>query len=206
MQLVPPVDHILEGISLLVSQYRNKPKLAVWIMVYLQRLQEVEDSIHAVVDAWSVDNAVGWRLDVIGDRVGQPRTGSSDDVYRLWIKARIRANRSGGRIGDLRGIADLLIPGYQYRTENQNVYFYPPSGSLTTETATAVQEILQKACSQGGRVWVLWTPTTNLQPMIRVSLQSCVASGLTDYSTAPGGHEATDPTSYEAGHYVATRP
>jgi hypothetical protein len=202
VQLVPPIDHIPDGLRHLISQYRGKPKVAIWIACFLSQLQHVEDALHATVTAWSIDNATGWRLDVLGSRVGQKRTGSDDDAYRLWIMSRIRANRSSGRIRDLIGIADLLMPGYQYEGVPQNIHFWAPVGTLTVETASAIQAILQSATSDGSRVWLHWgTDTTRLR---RASAGACYASsGDYTYAAQDGGHAPETLTAVTPGHYDA---
>jgi hypothetical protein len=187
MQLLAPIDHIQEGISRLISQYRSKPRLAAWIMVYLDQLQHIEDALHATVSAWDIDTATGWRLTVLGTLVGQQPFGDNDDVFRTYIKARIRANRSTGRLRELLEIADILIPGYKYRQLGNNVYFWPLTDTIDRPVAEAVQNILQRACSQGGRVWVY---RTTGQPLIRVTAAACAGTSFADI---PGGHSSGDP-------------
>jgi hypothetical protein len=214
VQLVPPIDHIPDGLRHLISQYRGKPKVAIWIATFLSQTQHAEDALHATVEAWSIDTAVGWRLDILGAKVGQVRTGSSDDVYRLWIQARIRANRSSGRMKDLLGIADLLMPGYRYEGLNQNIHFWAPVGTLTAETALAIQQILQFATSDGSRIWLHWgaASTWASDYLRRSSAGSCLAtSGSTTYSFQDGGHAPATPTTvtpglYQALHSPAERP
>ena len=67
-------------------------------------------------DAWqqlrllrSVDTAVGVQLDMIGEIVGQERGGMVDDDYRRFVRARIAANISDGRVFDLIKVATLVV-------------------------------------------------------------------------------------------------
>lgn len=181
----------------LTTKYRNKPRLATWIMIYLNQLQLIEDAIHATVDAWDLETATGFRLDIIGEKVGQPRIGDTDDVYRLYIKGRIRANRSGGRIRDLLGIAGLLIPGYQYESIGGNVVFWPVVGFLQSRAeAVAVHSILQVAAGQGCRVTLMWAST---QPLL---VRNSVAE-FDNNPVRPGGFSAVSEPSPTAGVYCA---
>ncbi|MGN6108545.1 MAG: hypothetical protein ACTHU0_25795 [Kofleriaceae bacterium] len=72
-------------------------------------LQDVQNALVQLLTLRGIDVAVGAQLDVLGKKVGQPRNGLSDDVYRRYIRARIIANRSRGSIGDVLRVADLVI-------------------------------------------------------------------------------------------------
>jgi hypothetical protein len=165
--LLPQIDHIQQGLSRVISQYRNKPKWMILWACYLQQVQYVEDAVHAVVAIWRLDTATGWRLDVLGSLVGQPRIGTTDAIYRTYIQARIRANRSRGKIADLTGIADLLIPGYVYEdtlgvTGGDVRFFINPEYSATRQAELrAVLEMLQFAAPAGVHVWLDWAPSTD---------------------------------------------
>lgn len=156
--LLPRVDHIAEGLARTISQYRGKPAFNILSAIYLNQVQLIEDAIHDAVDAWKVDSAVGWRLDVLGGLVGQVRISPDDEVFRIYVKARIRANRSSGRVDDLRGIADLLIPGHRYYELPQCCYFEIQESTLVYGTAVAVLQLLQYAAKASVRVQLLWTP------------------------------------------------
>ena len=163
--LLPQIDHIQQGLSRVISQYRNKPKWMILWACYLQQVQYVEDAVHAVVAIWRLDTATGWRLDVLGSLVGQPRIGETDAIYRTYIQARIRANRSRGRIADLTGIADLLIPGYVYDdtlgVTGGDVRFRYYSETANQAEMQAVLALLQRAAPAGVRVWLEWSASAD---------------------------------------------
>jgi hypothetical protein len=191
-QLVPPEDHIKEGLSRVISQYRGKPRLNTYWAIFLDQLQQIEDAIHATVAAWSVTTAVGWRLRVIGLKVGQPNVSPDDEIQRLFTMARIRANRSIGKIEDLDAIATILLPGYTRRFLSQNIYFSAPASTKTRAELNAVQAMLQLAAPSGVRIWLDedWGI-----PLTRASIGECAAAGSTVFATTPGGHDSitTDP-------------
>lgn len=193
MALLSSIDHVAEGLARVVSQYRGKPKLSAYYACFLQQVQYLEDATQAEAVLWDIDTAAGWRLDILGARVGQVRVGTTDAEYRLYVKARILANRSLGKVSDLRRIAALLIPAYVYREDNTNVYIEDTSGTLDAPTALAIQQILQSAASAGIRVWLLWGPTE-----IWFSYCSTAATGV----TGPGGW-AGHTGSTDAGHFSA---
>lgn len=105
-----------EGLSRLIGQHKGKPRLEAWIASYLEEVQELEDAIFETYTLRQLDNATGARLDIVGNLVGQPRVDGDDDRQRLYVKLRIRANRSRGRASDIIALAGLLFEdlGFEY--------------------------------------------------------------------------------------------
>jgi hypothetical protein len=109
MPLTKIEDHVQQGLGLLISQYRDKPRITALLSSYLRRVQELEDAIFDVLVARLIDNAVGVQLAAIGRIVGQTNeAGWDDDTYRLFIKARIRANQSNGHGDDVIDVLNLV--------------------------------------------------------------------------------------------------
>ena len=79
------------------------------LRVLLQPTQDLEDVLQALRTQRSIDAAVGAQLDMIGAIVGQPRNGMTDDDYRIYCRARIATNRSGGSYEDLIKISLLVL-------------------------------------------------------------------------------------------------
>jgi hypothetical protein len=156
--LLQPIDHIRDGLARLITQYRGKPRLTAWVAIFLEQIQLLDDAIELDARLFEVDTAVGWRLDVVGSWVGQARIGSTDAVYRLYIKARIRANRSIGRVSDVRAVATMLLgaSSYTYDEYSQNIIITDLTGNLVPETALAVHTLLQQTAGAGVRVWLYW--------------------------------------------------
>jgi hypothetical protein len=76
--------------------------------IFLTEVQALEDAIAGVYLGRLLANAVGVQLDTIGRYVGESRKGRADNIYLLWLKARIAANRSFGRAEDLIRVIKLL--------------------------------------------------------------------------------------------------
>jgi hypothetical protein len=197
LALLPTIDHVAEGLARVVSQYRGKPKLSAYYACFLQQVQYLEDEIQLEAAVWDLDTATGWRLDVLGARVGQARVGTTDATYRLYIKARIWANRSLGKVGDIRRICDLLLTSYNYREENTNIYIEETAGAVTYDSAYLIWQILQQAASAGIRVWFLWGP-------VETWFTYCdhVAAGTLDLVASPGGWNSSAGSS-SAGYLSA---
>lgn len=97
-------NHVEEGISKLISQFRDKPKIVALSTVYIQQFQELEDALSDLLTETNLDNATGIHLDNIGAIVGEPRLGRDDTQYRTAIGTRILLNTSNGTIEDIIGI------------------------------------------------------------------------------------------------------
>lgn len=65
----------------------------------------------------NIDVASGKALDEIGEKVNERRIGKPDNLYRLFIKARIIANSSLGRVNELQDALELI-------TGNKNNYIH----------------------------------------------------------------------------------
>lgn len=123
MSITRITDHVTQGLALLIDQYRNKPRIRAWVSSYLRRIQEQEDTIWDVIDSRMLDNATNAQLDVLGRIVGQPRIGATDDDYRLFIRTKIRANRSRGLSVD---IIEVVIAAMDGATESfRYIELYP---------------------------------------------------------------------------------
>lgn len=100
------VDALAE--ALLLDQDR-KPRIKAFLRVRSERTQHFEDVLWDIYIHRFLDSATGYDLDRFGAIVGEPRLGRSDTRYRLWIKARGRANRSAGRVNDLLEVLRLVL-------------------------------------------------------------------------------------------------
>lgn len=100
--MIPTVidDHTAQGLARLIEKYKDKSKLRALLSSYLNRIQEIEDLLWEIINEQLLDNAVGVQLDIWGKLVKQPRVSDDDDIYRLFIKAKIIILRSHGRTDD----------------------------------------------------------------------------------------------------------
>lgn len=186
----PVVDHLVEGLQRVPEQYRDKPLLGAYFSIYLRQVELLHDGAELVPDAFALDRASGFRLDWLGGLVGQPRRGSTDDIYQHWIGARILANRSRGKNPDVRKVAAVLLADLKYYAES-NAISVETSDVLDAETAHAIAEILQYA-SAGIPVYLYYT---TLEP-----LTWCAATGL---PTADGTLDDADETVEHPGYCSA---
>jgi hypothetical protein len=125
------VDHVDQAQGLVLDQYKNKPRIAAFIASWAIEAQALEDAAYDVIIKRLIDVAVGAQLDVIGRIVDQPRAGQDDDVYRVYLVARIRINRSQGHARDLIDVLKIIgTPKFsftEYRISNQQIEFVSPT-------------------------------------------------------------------------------
>jgi hypothetical protein len=113
LALTPIPNHIDQALSRLIDRYKTKPRFAAWCASHVRQVQKVEDAIQGLLALLDVDNADAARLALLGKIVGQPLRGTLDQ-FRLYIKARIAANRSLGRAPDVIRVALLLLGPVTY--------------------------------------------------------------------------------------------
>jgi len=103
-------DYLGDARRKLLEQFKNLPRVDGFLQAVMAEVQELEDAGFDVYVSRLIDNdPVGDLEDKLGALVGQPRNGFSDDQYRIFITARIAANRSDGKHETLISITSLLI-------------------------------------------------------------------------------------------------
>lgn len=196
MPLVKIENHVEQGLALLLLQYRDKPRLAALISSFLRRVQELEDADFDVLIKRLLDNATGEQLNVIGRIVGQVNEASwNDETYRLFIKARIRANQSNGHGNDVIDVVNLVEAADFVLRE-----YYPATMFVDFATAPAVAPLIlialaRRAKGSGVRLQLLYGAHD-----VGVDGFSFCA-GITDVASTTEGSSLTDESTggYSAG-------
>lgn len=101
-------DHVEQGLERLLVQYKNKPRLRAWLSAYLKQVQDLEDAIFEMRVKRFIDSAEGVQLDIIGRVVGEGRNSRDDALFRLFLRARIRINRSLGTNKDIFDVMGII--------------------------------------------------------------------------------------------------
>lgn len=110
MNLYHYPDHVRAALLRLLAQEQNKDLIKRLVQIPTGRIQVLEDGLWDVWEQFDLDTAEGEFLERIGEIVGESRQGRPDDIYRLWVRARSRANRSSGTVPDLLAILSLILP------------------------------------------------------------------------------------------------
>lgn len=93
MSVVRIEDHVAQAADRVLSQSR-RPRFLALLQAMTTLVQAAEDGIAPLQTQRFLSNAVGSRLDGIGELVNLPRNGLPDDTYRLFLLGKIYANSS----------------------------------------------------------------------------------------------------------------
>jgi hypothetical protein len=157
MPLTKITDHVEQGLALLLSQYKDKPRLAALLSSYLRRVQELEDAIWDVLVKRLIDNAVDEQLRMIGRIVGQANEGGwDDDTYRIFIKGRIRANQSNGHGDDVIDVLNLVEAADFVLSEVYPAAMYVDFATPTIADPLILMELARRAKGGGVRLQLLY--------------------------------------------------
>lgn len=103
-------DHVEQAQGLFIEQYQERPRLEAFLYSFTKQAQELEDVFWDVIVGRMLDAAVGVQLDAIGRLVVEPRQGREDDIYRVFLRGKIRANWSDGTPNDVIALLRILDP------------------------------------------------------------------------------------------------
>ncbi len=113
-------DHAERAVALLTERYRQ-PSISALLRSWVNRVQELENAYFDLLTKRGVSNGVGTVLDLLGKIVGQPREGRLDDLYRVWIAARVLVNQSSGTHPQLIALVQKLV-SFQHDVRLEDEY------------------------------------------------------------------------------------
>lgn len=102
----------------LYEQFKGKPKIDKWVRMIAAQFQDLEDAAQSLLTIVDIDGSIGAQLDNLGHIVGQPRAVNDDVGYRLYLRARIVANKSNGTSEDLYRVFRALFGALGYVVRN----------------------------------------------------------------------------------------
>lgn len=199
MPIAKVTDHVESGLDLLLEIYKDKPRIAALITADLNRIQELEDAAWDVLISRLIDYATNAQLDVLGKIVGQSRISADDEVYRVRIRARIRANQSLGNPRDVIEVV-LLALGVEKETIVYTEH-YPASfsieylGPVSDEVAGVVRDFIQVSKALGVKPFFLHTESDEADTF-------AFASGDDFEDDSDRGFGSDDPDSPPGGEWI----
>lgn len=107
-ELVRIDNHTERMLDRLPAFMRDKPRVEAVIRAFGVQVQIIEQFFWDLFYYAMIDNAEDHALDLLGAVVREARQGWEDAEYRRYIRARIRVNKSDGKIEQLIKIARLL--------------------------------------------------------------------------------------------------
>lgn len=154
MTIPTSLNHVEQGQDRLLSQWKDKANMQGLVKSIMQAVQEVEDTLHELLNERSIFTAVGVQLDIIGLIVGITRDGMDDETYRAELLKRIAINRSDGT-------TEVIISLMESATQTTNTDFwehYPASIFYFIRGGyfTKLKEILEKISQAGVRALLMF--------------------------------------------------
>lgn len=153
--------HLDETLARLAQQFRNKANVESLLAMSSVQSQAIEDAAWDVLQLRSLDTATGSQLDLIGRIVGLGRNalGTSDEDYRLQLKAKIKLNNSSGTIEELIEIFGLVLTN-EILTVSESYpaeFLLQISGTfITSAQATILLSFLTSGKAGGVRAVMEW--------------------------------------------------
>lgn len=157
------LDYTTEALDRLLESLKERDKVAALVASFLDRCQELEDAAYPIIEQRDIDQAVGHRLERIGQIVNVDRAGRTDDDYRLRIRAEFAILRSNGTIDDIINVLQLLLgmPTTDILVEQQfpkSLYVRPRNWVVTEDTILLATQ-LRRAVSAGTELQLITTDT-----------------------------------------------
>jgi hypothetical protein len=145
-------DHAAQQLARIDSSLLTGAKRVAVYAALSKQVQAIEDALWDLLTLRAIDLASGAQLDNLGRIVGESRLGHDDPTYLLFIKARIRRNRSSGNPEELYGIfKPLLDPAAKLNL----VGYWPAAfefriGNVDLTATVAVFRGILSSCTAGG--------------------------------------------------------
>jgi hypothetical protein len=167
-------DHVAQALKRLLYQYRalpasyevplavtggtvNASALGAVLAVIVDQIQDIENGLFSVDEGRMYFDGVtfpaeGAQLDGLGDLLGIERNGLTDEVYRLFITAKIAEDNSSGTVEELLFLVRLLFQSpliQMFEAFPAEVRFHLTSAILDPTLYIAAQEMIRRSMPAG---------------------------------------------------------
>lgn len=188
--LTETTTHVRDGLALFSQQFQGKERITALATALFTQVQEAESALFDLYGD-GLDTATDAQLDQIGELLGRPRAGLSDDNYRLVLQGTAIAIASSGTVDDLYRIADILLKTVAFTiTEPSIATVKIDPDSTITMGPTLALEVLARARAAGVRL-LLVDPRGDESGHFRFSETSETVTdssrGLSDTGATTGG-------------------
>ena len=177
--------------SLIILQYRNKPKVLDTIDAFV-RPTAMDLLPQAVNDAFNLDSAIGVQLDTLGKYIGVTRKINtftqliilSDSDYRTLLKIKRALNSIGSSLSDIQSfiVSNLNRAMFVIDNANMSMSFFFDSSLITLDLVQALirQGLLPKPMGVNTNLIVYIPNTDKLYGWISYGNQ--LSSGITGFN------------------------
>lgn len=170
----------------LYEQFKGKVTWTAIVQLLGRLAQDWEDAAQSVLTIISIGDSVGAQLDNLGRIVGQPRNGLDDDTYRLYLGARIIANKSNGTAEDIYRVFRALFGalGFLYIFGGTKTFVMRVLSALTSSQVAAALTFLRDSKEAGARAILEWQEFPDAEAFV---FEGGTGLGFDDLSGAVGG-------------------
>lgn len=112
-------DYIMNTYNLLLEQFKGSENVVKLLQVIATMKKQIDDEVIFLGKHRIIDTATGVALDNIGEELGVPRNGNSDEDYRVILKIRSYRTKTSGTLPQ---IIDLLSRFTGTEESSMNVY------------------------------------------------------------------------------------
>lgn len=146
--------------SRIYEQFKGLPIVDLWAVIIGTQAQDLEDAGQSLRTLMSIDDSEGVQLQRLANLVGQSIAGLDDATARLYIRARIRTNKSSGTPGDLyaivRALLGLTAPTMVIHESSPESLEFIVSTPITDAQALAAVSFLRDGKDAGARLIFEW--------------------------------------------------
>lgn len=139
------VDHVTRGLSRLPEQFKDSENFKHLLQIFLEEIQEIEDTLQDILLQKNIDNAEGVQLDGIGEHLGRKRQGLSDIEYRKILKIQRALNAGEGNYASAISVWKALVETEDVYLKEEfpaGVLFYSGGGAPTQDEIEIVEAAL----------------------------------------------------------------
>ena len=180
-----------DAVARLTDLYRDKPVTRALAEVLAERFAHEDEVELELYERQWLDSATGELLDACGEVVGEPRSGRSDDLFRVWIRARIRINRTQGKISDSYRLVRLIAGGgatVRYEPTPPAAYLMHVEG--TDVDPIELYKLLDAVRPAGVQMNLVYTPNGETENIFTLSDTGSTESGDSDEGLGDSGNPA----------------
>lgn len=102
------LDTILYRLTDRYKKNKNS-NIGKMIQIFSGELEQLQETNIRIEEWREIDNAEGVALDMIGEDLQQPRGATSDEMYRVLLKAKIAGYQSNGDINSLIRVISIAL-------------------------------------------------------------------------------------------------
>jgi len=147
-------DHVEESLNRLIEQYKGKTTLENLLTALVAQLQDTENAAFPMSERLDVFEMEGRQLDLFGKIVVQGRLGLQDQLYRLFLLAKIGVNISNGDPERLIATFRILTQGdfVHLMVIGPGVISLSTDGTYSEEFADFIFQQMERTAAGGVRI------------------------------------------------------